>query len=163
MRYFRYARYVAAHKWFVFLAACRLGVPWLGLLHDLSKFRPSEFFPYATFFYGPKAKQVRDSTGYYSPHAAESPGKVAFQAAWFLHQRRNKHHWQWWVEVKDDGALLMRPIPERYMKEMIADWIGAGRAQGTPDTLGWYRANKGKLWLHPESRTWIEAQIGYTP
>jgi hypothetical protein len=40
------------HKWFVFIEACKLGIPWLGLIHDLSKFAPSEFIPYARYFYG---------------------------------------------------------------------------------------------------------------
>ena len=50
-RYIAYAQYVLAHKWYVFLAGCRLGLPWLAALHDLSKFSPAEFGPYARFFY----------------------------------------------------------------------------------------------------------------
>lgn len=156
MRYWHYLSYVLRHKWFVFLAACRLGVPWLGLVHDLSKFNPDEFAPYANFFYGPQAKKIRDETGYYKP---TDTGKPAFDFAWLLHQKRNHHHWQWWVLPKDDGGEKILEMPMRYRKEMLADWRGAGKAQGTPDTQAWYRKNGQKMRLGPETRAWIEAQL----
>lgn len=153
----KYLAYVLRHKWFVFLAAWRLGVPWLGLVHDLSKFRPSEWRPYVAFFHGKKAKPRRDSTGYYKP---TDTGDAAFDFAWLLHQKRNRHHWQWWVLPDDGGGLKVLPIPDRYRREMLADWRGAGRAQGTPDTLKWWLANNHKMRLHPETRAWLEAQLG---
>lgn len=85
--------YVVRHKWFVFVACYRLGIPWRGLVHDLSKFLPSEWIPYTNFFYGPKPSP-RDSTGYYKP---TDTGDKAFDFAWLLHQKRNRHHWQWWL------------------------------------------------------------------
>ncbi|MEW6726891.1 MAG: DUF5662 family protein [Bacillota bacterium] len=54
----------------------------------------------------------------------------------------------------------MLPMPDRYRKEMLADWHGAGKAQGKPDTKAWYLANKDKMLLHPETRDWVEAQLG---
>ena len=90
--YWKYLVYVIRHKWFVFVACCRLGVWWLGVVHDWSKLRPGEFIPYARHFYGPKRKEWRDSTGYYKP---TQTGDLAFDFAWLLHQKRNKHHWQW--------------------------------------------------------------------
>jgi hypothetical protein len=44
-------------------------------------------------------------------------------------------------------------------KEMVADWRGAGRAQGTPDVGGWYRANREKLGLAPATRAYVEDLI----
>ncbi len=154
-----YLRYVLRHKWFVFVECWSLGIPWLGLIHDLSKFRPSEWGPYVRYFYGadgdPKQGK-RDDTGYYKP---TDTGDDAFDFAWLLHQKRNRHHWQWWILPEDDGGTKLMPIPEKYLKEMLADWHGAGRAQGTPDTVQWYQANRGKLQLHSKSRQWIETQI----
>lgn len=40
----RYGIYLARHKFWVFWYSIGLGVPLLGLLHDNSKFRPSEWF-----------------------------------------------------------------------------------------------------------------------
>lgn len=39
---------------------------------------------------------------------------------------------------------------------MIADWMGAGRALGKPDTALWYAQNYDKIKLHPETRTLID-------
>lgn len=158
MKHAKYLRYLLRHKWFVFVAACRLGIPWLGAIHDWSKFRPSEWRPYAEFFYGEgrNIRSRRDATGYYKP---TDTGDAAFDFAWLLHQKRNKHHWQWWVLPEDEGGLKVLPMPDRYRREMLADWRGAGAAQGTPDAAKWYAANKDKMRLHPETRTWIEAQL----
>lgn len=41
------------------------------------------------------------------------------------------------------------PMPETYVREMVADWIGAGRANGQNDVHGWYRQNYSKMALHP--------------
>jgi hypothetical protein len=43
---------------------------------------------------------------------------------------------------------------------MVADWQGAGRALGKPDTRAWYEANKGKMQLAPLSRARVEGLLG---
>lgn len=156
-KYLKYLSYVLRHKFFVFVEACKLGIPWRGFIHDFSKFRPSEFIPYARFFCG-NIKRHRTKTGYYKP---ADTGDAAFEFAWLLHQKRNKHHWQWWVLPKDGGGFKILEIPLKYRKEMLADWRGAGKAQGTPNTLAWYTENKDKMSLGEETRAWIEDQINY--
>jgi len=166
--YSKYLWYVIRHKWFVLLECCKFGIPWLGIVHDLSKLLPGEFGPYAKHFYGPNShhkdgghapkgiKTGRDETGYYK---AGDTGDLAFDFAWLLHQKRNRHHWQWWVLPEDDGGTKLFDIPIRYRREMLADWRGAGRAQGTPDTYAWYAKNKNKMKLNSDTRDWIEAQL----
>jgi hypothetical protein len=155
----KYLRYVLRHKWFVFLAARDLGIPWLGFIHDWSKLLPSEWNPYVQFFYGKVAKAKRDATGYYKP---TDTGDAAFDFAWLLHQRRNKHHWQWWCLSEDEGGLKVLAIPDKYRREMLADWIGAGKAQGTPDTHKWWLANNHKMRMHDDTRRWIEQRLEVT-
>jgi hypothetical protein len=160
MRHWQYLKYVLRHKWFVFEECLKLGVPlWIAIFHDWDKFLPDEWMPYARFFYNADGSKVqrRDSTGYYKP---TDTGDHAFDYAWLLHQKRNKHHWQWWCLPEDSGTFKVLPMPEVYCKEMLADWRGAGRAQGTPDTVAWYIANKDKMHLHPYTRQWIELQLG---
>lgn len=53
MMYWKYLRYLLRHRWFVMLACFREGLYWQGLIHDWSKFLPSEFLPYARYFYSP--------------------------------------------------------------------------------------------------------------
>ena len=158
-KYLTYLNYVTRHKWFVFLECCKKGLVWRGLVHDLSKLRPSEFFPYANHFAG-GIKQGRDKTGYYKP---TDTGDPAFDFAWLLHQKRNDHHWQWWVLPEDDGGEVVVEMSPDAVKEMLCDWRGAGRAQGTPDTQKWYRTNKSKMRLGPITRAWIEHELfGHT-
>lgn len=158
--YWLYFKYVVRHKWFVFWACMDLKVPLLiALFHDWDKFLPDEFLPYAHFFYNPDGtkKQVRDKSGYYKP---ENTGDSAFDMAWLSHARRNKHHWQWWVLTTSTEEKVFE-IPEVYLREMVADWRGAGQAQGTPDTLFWYVTNREKMKLGPKTRAWIENELGY--
>jgi len=147
--YWKYLKSQIRHKWFVFLECCRLGIPLLGIIHDLSKFSPSEWIPYAQYFYGGGETQRIEFN---------------FDVAWLHHQHRNKHHWQRWLltldSARSDGKLFPVPMPDKYRKEMLADWNGAGRAYGNPDTAGWYMQNLEQIQLHPETRAWIEKQLG---
>lgn len=156
--HWKYLKYVLRHKWYVFLACLELGVPiWTAILHDWDKFLPDEWFPYVHFFHNPDGtpKQRRDKTGYYKP---DDTGDSAFDWAWFLHAKRNKHHWQWWV-LPTEFENKALPIPDLFRREMLADWIGAGKAQGKAKTWEWWEANKHKMELHPETRAWLEAEI----
>ena len=125
----QYARYVLRHKWYVFIECCRRGIPWRGLMHDISKFLPGEFMPYARYFYGPRDLTEQEGQG----------AQSAFDLAWLKHQKRNPHHWQYWALQEDNGGVKYLEMPDHYRKEMIADWIGAGQALGKPDLLEWYR------------------------
>lgn len=154
MKHFQYLWYVTKHKWFVFIETCRLGIPWRGLVHDLSKYSPTEWFPYVETFYG-KGPSPRDASGSYDPTKVGGE----FDTAWLHHQHNNPHHWQWWILKGDEDAQKVLPMPDKYRREMLADWIGAGKAQGKPDTRGWYEANKEKMILHPETRAWIEQKL----
>ncbi len=156
MKYLKYLRYIIVHKWYVFIECWKFGIPWRGLLHDMSKFRPKEFFPYANFFYSPQLR--RDPTGYYKP---TDTGNAAFDLAWLLHQKINPHHWQWWILPEDNGGMKVLEMPRQYILEMVADWTGAGRVQGTSGPLPWYRANKNKMLLHIKTRDAIECILGY--
>lgn len=168
-KHWRYLKYVLRHKWYVFLYGCQLGIPWLALLHDNSKFRPSEWFAYVEFFYGGPHPEWASITGYEKTHyfdfarrRSKEGVKEAFDYAWLHHQKRNKHHWQYWVLTNDTEGVRALFMPDRYRREMLADWKGAGRAiNGVEDALGWYRKNRDKMTLHPETRRWVEDTLGY--
>jgi hypothetical protein len=141
----------------VFLECTKHGLWWRGLIHDWSKLLPSEWRPYANFFYGNRSgSSPRDSTGYYKP---TDTGDAKFDFAWLLHQKRNDHHWQWWVLPEDDGGEKVLEMSPAARTEMLCDWRGAGRAQGKPDTRAWYHGAKDKMRLGPDTRRWIEQAI----
>jgi len=130
-------------------------------MHDLSKFLPDEFLPYANYFYGKRGKEVREnrkkSGGYYKPYQT---GDEKFDFAWLKHQKRNRHHWQWWILPKDDDGTIIMPMKEVDWREMICDWRGAGRAQGYGDnTAAWYEEHKEKMVLHEDTREKIELEL----
>ena len=146
MKYLKYTLYLIKHKWFVALACFRMGLIWRGFVHDISKFYPSEFLAYANYFYarppcmGARLTKILDK----------------FDRAWLRHQHRNKHHWQHWVLLNDNGTMVVLPMTKKYVYEMVADWIGAGRAikgRGIPkdEVVDWYISNRPIMTLHPET------------
>ena len=47
-------------------------------------------------------------------------------------------------------------MPERYAREMVADWMGAGRAiSGKWEAADWYRRNYDAIQLHPHTREFV--------
>lgn len=160
-QYINYLKYVLRHKFYVMIECFKVGLYWRGLLHDISKFLPSEFIPYANHFYyndGSFKEEKRNTTGYYKAGFTDDP---AFDFAWLLHQKRNRHHWQWWTLVGDTDEVKILEIPLVYKIEMLCDWRGAGKAQNNPTSnKDWYLANKDKMQLHPNTREWLEIELG---
>jgi hypothetical protein len=156
-RYWSYLKYLCRHRWFVFVSCLKCGIIWRGLVHDLSKFLPDEFIPYARYFYNPDGtlkSHKRDKTGYYKPPLT---GDFRFDFAWLLHQKRNKHHWQWWLLPEDGGEMKVLEMEFPYWLEMVCDWSGAGKAQGHGNDLkAWYKKNKDKMRLAPETKEEVE-------
>lgn len=139
-KHLKYLRYLILHKWHVGRACFRNGLYWQGIIHDWSKFLPSEWVAYADFFYGDDIKD-RD----------------AFDRAWLLHQHRNPHHWQHWVLRNDNGTEVALAMPSKYALEMVCDWEGAGMViAGTRDWPAWFEKNRGKMKLNPNTTLAIE-------
>jgi hypothetical protein len=157
VRYWAYLKYILWHKWYVFLECCRLGIPWLGIIHDLSKLTVAEFIPYARTFYEPDGtrRDWRKDDGF----TDKSQVGLWFDYAWLHHQRQNKHHWQYWILVQDEDTDAILPMPDIYRREMLADWRGAGKALNLPDAQTWYTKHRAKIKLHPSTRQWIEEKL----
>ena len=151
-------KYLLRHKWFVFIECYKLGIPWQGFIHDLSKLRPSEWKAYAEFFFWPGWKWA---PGLETPIARRNP--QALNRAWLHHVHRNPHHWDYWVlhtRWDQTGSGEIFPMPNKYRCEMLADWRGATRARNGPNAREWYLAHRGKMRLHPETQQWLEQQLG---
>lgn len=154
----RFLRYLFQHKRYVFWACRALNVPlWQAIIHDWTKFRPSEYFPYLEGFQNWLHIRYGDQGG--PPFTWSPGGKEQFLAAKNRHYKRNPHHWHYWVLLSDDRVPpepLLLPIPERFVREMVADWVGAGFAQEAPDIRSWYNIHKNQMLLHPDSRLFAE-------
>lgn len=163
-KHLKYLSYVLRHKWFVLLAGTKVGAPlWRLIIHDWSKFLPSEWFPYVTYFYGTVTEEERRQCIMvcgHCPYPTKQEAKKAFGYAWNHHQKRNKHHAQYWVLLEDSGAVVCLEIPRGYLLEMVADWMGAGRAiNGRWEVGEWYLESVDKIQLHPKTRFSVETLL----
>lgn len=123
-----------------------------GIRHDLSKYEADEFDPYAEYFYG-LWRTDKDSQ---PPEHVQA----AFDQAWLLHQKRNPHHWQYHVLREDSGVVKVLRMPELDLREMIADWRGAGLAiTGADNTAAWYLKNRASMLLHPDTQCLVERML----
>jgi Family of unknown function (DUF5662) len=151
-----YFKYVVRHKWFVFMAGRCVGVSfWRLLIHDWSKFLPSEWDAYVRSFYNRDGSKRDWKT-------RDPFDKQEFDAAWNHHQKVNKHHWQYWCLVNDSDDPKIKPLlmPEKFWREMIADWMGAGRAiTGQWEVWSWYEKNRNKILLHDYIRNAVELEL----
>ncbi len=168
----KYLRYVLLHKLFVLRAGLLLR-PWWNLswllrlvLHDLSKFRPSEWMPYTAYFYGgPRIANAEPADP--AEAAVDRRIKARFQYAWLLHIHRNPHHWQHWLLRQDDGKTITLIPPAWVADEMVADWIGAGGTilawpsmrQKVGETIVWYTRNREIMVLREPVRALVEQRL----
>lgn len=110
--FFRHLHTINKHRFKVFILSCKVGIPILGLKHDLSKYSPTEFFEGVKYF----------SNGKCSP-IINCKRNIGYSNAWLHHKGRNKHHSEYWVDLT---APLKAPvIPFKYCLEMICDRIAA--------------------------------------
>lgn len=150
----KYLKYVLRHKWHVLVAGLRLGVPLRQLVvHDWSKFLPCEWGPYARRFYGGRGGVID-----------KGADPEEFHRAWAHHWHTHPHHWEHWLCLRGNGSIAAMEMPERFAREMVADWVGAGRAQlgdaWTPsEVVGWYERNAEKMVLHDATRNRVEALL----
>ena len=107
--------------------------------HNNSKYQSEEFLPYARYFYPAtkKTKEIEDD----------------FNKAWLQHIHENKHHWNHWVIVGDNGKLTPLDMPKEYIIEMICDHFSFAFTKNDPKELfSWYSKNKDKMILSPNTR-----------
>lgn len=144
--YWKYFCYIVEHKWNVGIECIKNGLFVHAITHDLSKFLPSEFIPYAKFFH------AKNRTKEYKKSDEDDSN---FQQGWCLHQKRNKHHWNYWVSVTKKDEIIPIPMPNKYILQMIADWDGMSRKFGGT-TRDYYLKNKDTMILHPETAEILE-------
>lgn len=148
-----YVEYLERHIQYVQEAGKQIGVNPIQLKkHDLSKWSEEEFVAYAINFYGSEEQKEAN--------------KINFKYAWLHHLRHNKHHWNHWLLQNDEDGLEPLEMPQNYALEMVADWMGAGRAiTGSTDMSNWLRSNYQRIILHPNTRRYVSevlVSLGYT-
>lgn len=111
-KFFKHLAMVTKHRFKVFVLCAKCGLFWRGLVHDLSKYSPVEFF-----------EGVKYYTGSYSP-IAECRQKMGYSKAWIHHKNRNKHHIEYWYDRENEIQMNM---PYKYAIECVCDKIAASK------------------------------------
>lgn len=142
---------ITEHKLLVMDNCFRVGLFRQGLLHDLSKYNPVEFFVGCKYYQGNE-----------SPNNAERRDK-GYSSAWLHHKGRNKHHFEYWIDYSLDGDRRMTgmKMPVNYVVEMFMDRIAAskiymGAAYKDSSPLEYYNRGKSHYMIHEECRALLE-------
>ena len=133
---------ITKHRWLVFRLCVRAGIPWRGLVHDLSKYSPTEFWEGVKYYQGNR-----------SPIFACVEDK-GYSEARLHHHGRNKHHPQYWY---DEYSRIKEPIiPYKYMAEMICDQIAASKTYKGKD---WTKYSNLVYWLNTEEYVHLNPKL----
>ena len=151
---FKHLWLVIKHRHRVFINCCKCVIVWRGLVHDLSKFSPTEFFESVKYYQGNRSPigVCRRTTG--------------VSLAWLHHKGRNKHHFEYWIDYTmpgtSDKLLVGMKMPVRYVVEMFMDRIAACKVyqkENYTDASAWayhQRSKRVQEVMHPESLALID-------
>lgn len=153
MIYLKFLWSLLKHKWYFFQAGRLTGVSlWGCIIHDWSKFTLTEFPRYARRFFG------------------SDKDESEWAIAWNHHLEHNLHHPEHWSTVwrgrfgfyatnigeKTSDNIIALPMPEKYVREMVADWLAASKAYtGSWNIAKWVNENGPKKNLHSETERLI--------
>ena len=144
---FKHITLVIRHKHKVFIHCVKCGLIFRGIVHDLSKFSPTELFESAKYFQGNRSPigVCRRATG------------VSY--AWLHHKGRNKHHIEYWY---DPECSIMPMMPYKYAVECVCDKLAAtyvyagGKYENHLPLLHWNKHGK-RVTGNPRTMEFIEA------
>ena len=140
-KFFGHLHTVNKHRFNVFKLCCRVGIPFQGLVHDLSKYSPEEFWEGVKYF-----------QGNYSPirNCKKAEG---YSKAWLHHKGRNKHHYEYWYDIY---APEQHPVmPFKYFLELVCDSYAAGKVycgKGWTESYqeDYWKKTRGDKYLNPK-------------
>ena len=141
---------ITKHRHAVIRHCFKAGIPVRGLLHDLSKYTPTEFIPGAKYY-----------TGIKSPNEGER-AQLGFSTAWLHHKGRNRHHFEYWTDYNPiEKRVMPVKMPLKFVIEMFCDRVAASKIyQGENYTeqhpIEYFMRGKDRRLIHPETSDLIE-------
>ncbi|MCD7736138.1 MAG: DUF5662 family protein [Lachnospiraceae bacterium] len=166
----------------------RIGLYRQGLMHDLSKYFPTELLEGFRYYEDGKS----------SPNNGERRDK-GYSEAWMHHKGRNRHHFEYWLDYRlpsgtrwgdqktegggenalgakpEDGAadtgrfgapypLQAVQMPRRYVAEMLMDRIAASKnynkeAYTQHDALAYFENGMGHYLMHPQTKKELHGML----
>ena len=153
MNAWKHFKTITCHKYLVMKGCFKVGLYKQGLLHDLSKYSPTEFLVGCRYYQGNR-----------SPNNAEREA-TGYSRAWLHHKGRNPHHWEYWI---DNGSQGVHPVKmeRRYVAEMFCDRVAASMIYQKEkytdrSALNYYLAAKDHMMMHPETARDLEYLLDY--
>ena len=153
MKAIRHFITITHHKILVMQGCFRIGLYKQGLLHDMSKYSPTEFLVGCRYY-----------KGYMSPNNAERADR-GYSSAWLHHKGRNKHHLEYWIDYAvskpgDDKAhtkMEGMKMPIRYVCEMFIDRVSASKnyqkeKYTDKSALEYYEKSVDHYMIHPDTK-----------
>ena len=151
LKFWLHFKLITKHRWYVFKLAIKAGIPFRGLVHDLSKYSPEEFIESAKYYQGNRSPITiaRNENGY--------------SKAWLHHKGRNKHHFEYWLDYdpKSGMPLSGMKMPMKYVVEMFVDRVCAcknyaGNDYNDSSALNYYNRGKDHYIIHPDAQSLLE-------
>jgi len=153
LNFFRHLWVVMKHRHKVFIYSVKAGIPWQGLVHDLSKFSPQEFLIGVKYFQKNQSPNVRERI------------ENGYSKAWLHHQGRNKHHFEYWIDY-NPATKHYDPIemPKRYLIEMFCDRLSAsktyqGKNYHNGQPLQYFLGSKDRIMMHENTKKDLETLL----
>ena len=146
-------RTITKHRHLVMAHCFKAGIPLRGLLHDLSKYSPAEFFPGVKYY-----------TGARSPTADERK-ELGYSKAWMHHKGRNKHHYEYWTDYSiEKGKTVPVKMPLKYVIEMFCDRVAASKVYmkdkyTNRHPLEYFKKRIPEEDMHPETAELLERLV----
>lgn len=150
MKIWQHFKTITHHRLLVMAGCFRVGLYWQGLVHDLSKYSPTEFFTGAKYFQGNR-----------SPNTAEREDK-GFSEAWMHHKGRNRHHYEYWTDMnRQTRCYESVPMPRKYLIEQVMDRRAAcmvyqGKNYTAGSALAYFEKSRERELMHPKTRQELE-------
>ncbi len=150
MKAWQHLRTILHHKNLVRKGCFKVGLYKQGIMHDWSKYTPTEFLVGCKYYQGTA-----------SPNNAERADK-GYSSAWLHHKGRNKHHLEYWIDYSaDTGYMTGMRMPTKYVVEMFIDRISASKnyqkeKYTNRSPLEYYEKGKGHYIMHEETRALLE-------
>lgn len=143
------------HKMLVMKGCFKVGLYKQGLLHDLSKYSPTEFVVGCKYYQGNR-----------SPNNAEREA-IGYSSAWLHHKGRNRHHMEYWIDYgipekgEEHKGLCGMKMPICYVVEMYIDRVSASKnyqkeKYTNASALKYYENGKQYHVLHDDTRALLE-------
>lgn len=141
---------ITRHRFYVQRGCFAVGLYKQGLTHDLSKYKPREFWAGAKYYQGNR-----------SPNVAERNDK-GFSEAWMHHKGHNRHHWEYWTDISmTERRYAPVVMPRKYLVEMVMDRIAACKNYNRENyydgaALDYLNSTPEKALMHPETKRQLE-------